>query len=65
MTRDLITLLALIAPEAIDRPRENHAHICGGDRDGRNGCGHRWSHESGDHHCPRCGEGPWTLRYRP
>lgn len=30
------------------------------------GCGFVWEHAGGDdssHHCPRCGQGPWTWKW--
>lgn len=53
-----------------------HSHCCGldgGEFDPSAGCGFEWSHEDTvlflpkdeyerEHHCPRCGRGPWTFK---
>lgn len=39
-------------------PNGRHAHVC------ENGpCGFIWWHVQGDHHCPRCGSGPYRFAY--
>ena len=56
--------------------RNMHLHRCGFDPSMRPGCGHTWRHENianpvryqdfiDEHHCPKCGRGPWGYIYKP